>query len=200
MSGYPPPLGRFASLLLVAAMGVLLVPLPARADPARARAHFELGRRYFQVDEYRKAIEEFKAAHVEEADPAFLYNIAECHRRLGENREALTYYRRFLKLSPANAPSRANAEKRITELQSAPDMAAGSGAAPAPEPKAAPPASDAGGGAPAGGAPPVTSAPAPAAEPPPAGVVGIGASTTAPPPSETAEARPFYTRGWFFVT
>src|SRR4051812_31341344 len=89
-----------------------LIAAPASADPAKARAHFDLGKRYFEVDEYRKAIEEFKAAHVEEADPAFLYNIAECYRHMGENKEALVFYRRFLALSPPNAPARPSVEKR----------------------------------------------------------------------------------------
>ena len=61
-----------------------LLPRLAVADAAQARAHFERGRTFFEVDEYRKAIAEFKAAHIEKPDPAFLYNIAECHRRLGE--------------------------------------------------------------------------------------------------------------------
>jgi len=122
-------------LQIVLAIGVLVsAGGRAHADPARARQHFELGRRYFQVDEYRKAIDEFKSAHIEEADPAFLYNIAECHRRLGESKEALVYYKRFLNLTPPGAPTRANAERRIAELQA--------GSAPAtPSPEASAPSS-----------------------------------------------------------
>ena len=72
------------------------MPRLALADAGQARAHFERGRTFFEVDEYRKAIAEFKAAHIEKPDPAFLYNIAECYRRLGEVSEALQFYRRFL--------------------------------------------------------------------------------------------------------
>ena len=65
------------------------MPRLAIADAAQARVHFDRGRTFFDVDEYRKAIAEFKAAHIEKPDPAFLYNIAECHRRLGEVSDAL---------------------------------------------------------------------------------------------------------------
>ena len=112
-----------AALIIASAVGAVagagLFATPALADPARARAHFNLAKRYFEVDEYVKAIEEFKAAHVEEPDPAFLYNIAECYRHMGETKEALVFYRRFLLLSPPNAPTRASVEKRVAALQAA---------------------------------------------------------------------------------
>ena len=34
-------------------------------------------------------------------DPVFLYNIAQCHRLLGENAEAVRFYRRYLEAAPA---------------------------------------------------------------------------------------------------
>src|SRR4029079_6987078 len=57
----PVPAG--AVLLVVS----VIVGAPPRvfADATQARAHFEKGRTFFQIDEYRKAIDEFKAAHVE---------------------------------------------------------------------------------------------------------------------------------------
>jgi hypothetical protein len=74
------PVAAGAVLLIVSV--IVGAPLRAYGDAAQARVHFEKGRTFFQVDEYRKAIEEFKAAHVERPDPAFLYNIAECYRHL----------------------------------------------------------------------------------------------------------------------
>jgi tetratricopeptide (TPR) repeat protein len=88
----------------------------AADDTARARQHFETGNRLFEVGEYRKALEEFRAAHVARPDPAFLYNSAQCHRLLGERREALTLYRRFLALDP-ETPKRALVERQIRELE-----------------------------------------------------------------------------------
>src|SRR5678816_1796385 len=94
-----------------------LLPRLAVADAAQARVHFERGRTFFEVDEYRKAIAEFKAAHIEKPDPAFLYNIAECHRRLVEVPEALQFYRRFLATAPPDDKTRPIVEQRIAELK-----------------------------------------------------------------------------------
>ena len=61
-------------------------------------------------------LDEFKAAHLAKADPVFLYNIAQCHRQLGEREQAITLYRRFLAASP-NAPDRPEVERRVAELE-----------------------------------------------------------------------------------
>jgi tetratricopeptide (TPR) repeat protein len=161
-------------LLAIALAGA---PGTARADAAQARAHFEKGRSYFEVDEYEKAIEEFKAAHVEKPDPAYLLNIAECYRHLGEYKQAVAFYRRFLTLAPGSDPLRPKCAKRIAELEGKEDE---------PLHRSAPP--------PAATEPPPR---LPAAAPPPeveAPAVTIEA-TPAPPPPE----HPFYTRGWFIA-
>jgi tetratricopeptide (TPR) repeat protein len=178
----------------------------AVADPGHARAHFELAKRYFQVDEYRKAIEEFKAAHIEAPDPAFLYDIAECHRHLGESRDALVFYRRFLALSPPNTPTRAIVEKRIAELQAATRDAyatAGSSAPLAPaspspmaEPSAAarptaPEATPLDLAPPAGGA--MSPTILPAAAPPGPSTEGSIASST------SGRSTRFYKSAWFYA-
>ena len=91
----------------------------ARGDAAQARVHFERGKAFFEVDEYKKAIDEFKAAHAQRPDPAFLYNIAECYRRAGEPRDALVFYRRFLSAAPAADKTRAIVDKRVIEMEAA---------------------------------------------------------------------------------
>src|SRR3954447_19223195 len=110
---------RAALLSIVCLCLLSLCPLSrlALADAAGARVHFERGRTFFEVDEYRKAIAEFKAAHIEKPDPAFLYNIAECHRRLGEVSDALVFYGRFLATTPAGDKNRAVVEQRIVDLK-----------------------------------------------------------------------------------
>src|SRR5262245_12901999 len=166
---------------------------PAMADVSQARTLYEKGRAYFQIGEYQKALEAFKAAHVEKADPAFLYNIAECHRQLGDSASALAFYRRFLRLAPADNPLRAEAEGRIAELE----------AAKPPAPQATPAT-----GTPAT-AGPVTPIPAPA------GTVDAtplrpGGSPSAPEatlvqtrPADAggseAQARPIYRKAWFWI-
>jgi tetratricopeptide (TPR) repeat protein len=167
---------------LVWLVGLCLAPRLVLADAAQARAHFERGRTYFEVDEYRKAIAEFKAAHIEKPDPAFLYNIAECHRRLGEVAEALQFYRRFLATAPAGDKTRPVVEQRITDLQSVADV-------PKPGPGDAPAES----GATADSLP--LSAPPPAAEPDAAATL-----IEKPAPAPAVRSGAFYTRPWFLIT
>src|SRR5437764_75834 len=112
---------------LLSIVGLCLLSRLALADAASARAHFDKGRTFFEVDEYRKAIAEFKAAHIEKPDPAFLYNIAECYRRLGEVPEALQFYRRFLATAAPGDKTRPVVEQRIADLKTVAD-----------EPKASP--------------------------------------------------------------
>jgi tetratricopeptide (TPR) repeat protein len=204
-------LRRHVSALPLAAMmglaALVVATPPASADPARARAHFDLGKRYFEVDEYRKAMEEFKAAHIEEPDPAFLYNIAECHRHLGENREALVFYRRFLQLAPANAPARPSIEKRIAELQArirdeppAAPAAAGVRAPAAPPASASASSSTSTSTAPAGERPAgVRPALEPTAVPAASPALTLATEPNAAPESPPASARPFYKSGWFYA-
>jgi tetratricopeptide (TPR) repeat protein len=165
-----------ASALVASTLfAVCLTPRPARADAAQAKAHFEKGRTYYEVDQYAKAIEEFKAAHVERPDAAFLYNIAECYRRMNEPRDALVYYRRFLSLAPASDRTRPVVEKRITEMQALAD-------APKQEaPLAAPP----------------TFVSSPAAVPDASGTATLVAQPPAPAP---APEPPLYRRTWFIAT
>jgi len=204
--------GWSAAAFGIAVAALALAATPAFADAARARAHFDLAKRHFEVDEYQKAIEEFKAAHVEEPDPAFLYNIAECYRHMGETKEALVFYRRFLLLSPPNAPTRPTVEKRVAALQAvmrgaadvplapttSPGTAATPGSAPAPKLSPAPPAA-----APPGAPPPegpsssavvVAMAAQPAVATP-----GPDLSAEAGAPPRAAASRPFYRSTWFYV-
>jgi tetratricopeptide (TPR) repeat protein len=187
--------GATVALLAVAVAvtaAAALWPAAARADAAAARAHFDRGKSYFQLSEYRKALDEFKAAHVEKPDPAYLYNIAECHRNLGEPGEAVVFYKRFLKLAPPDSGMRSPAEKQVAELEAA-LAKAGPSAAPAPgaPPPAAPPAS----------APPPMVAAASPAPPPTSSTAPAPALLTAAPaePGARPEPAPFYKRGWFYV-
>jgi tetratricopeptide (TPR) repeat protein len=89
---------------------------PAAAGDEAAQAHYKKGRSLYNVSEYRAALDEFKQAYVEHEDPAFLYNIAQCHRQLGNYPEAITFYKRFLNESP-KAPNRKEIQRLIAELE-----------------------------------------------------------------------------------
>jgi tetratricopeptide (TPR) repeat protein len=189
--------------------GVVLVVLfffgvePARAgDPKldAARAHSQEGDAYYKLEKYANAIAEYEQAYLAKPDPSFLYNIAQCHRLMGNGPQAIHFYRRFLKDAP-NAPNRAVAEKHIRDLE---DSAAHGTA---PSPTVAPPVPV----APAPVSPPRESSLAPLSPPPtgappalsPPGPTSTPVSTTPTvengAPSGQTESEPIYHKWWFWT-
>jgi hypothetical protein len=106
---------------LVAALALSLAWGSVAASPVDdkvlAKQHYESGARHFDLSEWDQALVEFKEAYRLKPDPTFLYNIAQCHRRLGHVGEALTFYKTYLRRAP-DAPNREEVERRIQELES----------------------------------------------------------------------------------
>jgi tetratricopeptide (TPR) repeat protein len=144
----------FVFLIALASGSRPCLAVEAEDDPAAAKAHFSRGTRLFEVGEYREALVEFKSAHLAKPDPAFIYNIAQCHRQLGDLEQAATMYRRFLAASP-NARNRADVEKRVADIEA--DLEAAKQKL-SPEPLRAPPPQP---------VPPTPLPAAPQADPPP---------------------------------
>ena len=86
-------------------------------DAATAKAKYESGVRHYDLSEWDPALADFKEAYRNKPDPVFLYNIAQCHRKLGHTDEAITFYQTYLRRAP-DAKNREEVERRITELQS----------------------------------------------------------------------------------
>jgi hypothetical protein len=191
-------------------------------EKTEAQAQYDRGTVHFNLDEWPLAIEDFKAAYRLFPDATFLYNIAQCHRKMGNAPEALSFYKKYLRERP-DAPNRPEVEKRIDELEAALAAQAKSREAPPPgvappsfstqpaippaalpsEPPAAP-APAAAGTEPA--AAPTEPTPAPAlgnAAPPvpaPADMAPAGAdvTTSAPAPGEAASSNIFH-KWWFWT-
>jgi tetratricopeptide (TPR) repeat protein len=87
-------------------------------EKVEAKAHYDQGTVHFNLDEWPQAIEEFKDAYRLFPDATFLYNIAQCHRKMGNVAEALSFYKKYQRERP-DAPNRAEVEKRIEELEAA---------------------------------------------------------------------------------
>jgi tetratricopeptide (TPR) repeat protein len=99
--------GMVARLRIVPSCLALSLAFPYLAhadDKATARARYETATRLYDVGEYEKALAEFKAAYVAKDDPAFLFNIGQCYRKLGQETEALNFFRRYLKKAPPDDP------------------------------------------------------------------------------------------------
>src|SRR4029078_6223872 len=104
----------------------------------QARAHFQQGDTFFKLDKYAQALQEFEQAYLAKQDPSFLYNIAQCHRLMGNRVEAIRFYKRYLNDAPS-AANRPVAEKHIRDLESARDAEEVTGAHPLPTPASSPP-------------------------------------------------------------
>jgi tetratricopeptide (TPR) repeat protein len=176
------PLG--VALLTAAVVLTVLAPAAAHADPARlreARAHYEQAVADYNLDEYAPALAEFREAYRIKPDPSFLFNIAQCHRKLGQNEAALDYYRKYLRNLP-DAPNRADVERIVAELHTK-ETAPQPDATPRPMPTPAPVVTP-------------TPAPVPRLEAPtPAPEASLIATPAAPPPPSS----PIYKRWWFWT-
>jgi len=97
-------------------LSMATIPISAQADDAvTAKAKYESGVRHFDLSEFEPALADFKEAYRNKPDPAFLYNIAQCHRRLGHTDDAIAFYQSYLRRAP-DAKNREEVERRISEL------------------------------------------------------------------------------------
>lgn len=79
-----------------------------------ARAHFERAEKAFNLGLFHDALSGYHAAYEALPLPAFLFNIAQCHRNAGDSEQAVFFYQRYLSLEP-EAPNRAVVEELIAE-------------------------------------------------------------------------------------
>jgi tetratricopeptide (TPR) repeat protein len=123
---FPRTLARRLVAQLVASPRVQAVAARARPAPdggrrpaedavAAARQHTRQGTALYNLDRFELALAEYQAAYLAAPDPALLFNIAQCQRRLGHRSEALDYYRKYLRSAPG-AQNRAEVERHIREL------------------------------------------------------------------------------------
>lgn len=154
---------------------------PDESQLAEAKQHYAAATKFYDLAEYEGALREFKEAYRAVEDPAFLFNIAQCHRKLGHTQDAITFYRNYLRRAP-HAANRAEVERRIAELERAP-------AGPPPPGDTPPAAAD------ARVAPLVLDLPAPTPTTPRQTEQTL---VVAPAPAAAPET-PFYRRGWFWV-
>jgi tetratricopeptide (TPR) repeat protein len=172
-------------LALVSAAVVAVAAAPANAgtreDAIRARELFQSGQVHYDLKEYAEALKEFKDAYRVVQDPVLLFNIAQCHWMLGQNQEALGFYRNYLRRAP-EAPNRPTVEKRVQEIER--DIQSGKKATQPTAPRTVEPSLAV-----------VPAAPRVATPP----TVTIMPSGEPPTPAPGGEARPVYRRWWFWT-
>jgi tetratricopeptide (TPR) repeat protein len=95
-----------AALLVLAALALALLARPAAAQPAptsataaeldAARAHFRRAEAEYVAGRHAEALALYRAAHAAVAEPKLLFNIAQCHRALGQYQQAIDALRQYL--------------------------------------------------------------------------------------------------------
>jgi tetratricopeptide (TPR) repeat protein len=139
-------LGAIALLLSAPASRAAVPAAAAPAAPAaatgeqgeaKARADFKRGKTAYDLGRFDEALAAYTSAYEAKPLPAFLFNMAQCHKQMGNWERASFFYKRYLALSPsakdeaavkklveeADAKA-AEAEKRKAELQKQEDARA----------------------------------------------------------------------------
>jgi tetratricopeptide (TPR) repeat protein len=105
--------GRFLGVALVAAVSFASA---ARADDAdKAREHYSIGLRAYDLGKYDEAIAEFEQAYRYKDAPGLLYNIGQAYRLSNRSEEAVRYYRTYLEKKP-DAANAADVQAKIDRL------------------------------------------------------------------------------------
>jgi len=84
------------------------------APTDRAKALFAEGNQHFNLNEYAQALDLYKRAYRIKPLPAFLFNMAQCHRKLGHFQDAVNSYQAYLTGVP-DAPNKDMVDSLITE-------------------------------------------------------------------------------------
>jgi tetratricopeptide (TPR) repeat protein len=124
------------TLVIVVVAIVLGGSHAARADDDAARRHFDAGVKAYNLQRFDVALKEFQSAYEAREDAAFLFNIAQAQRQLGQPESAARSYRAYLSQRP-EATNREEVETRIAEMDQAVKQKQAS-PAPATAPPAAP--------------------------------------------------------------
>jgi tetratricopeptide (TPR) repeat protein len=103
-------------LLVVSLVGAAHADVMDDPDTDLAKRLFKEGGALYEAGQYDKALDLFQRAKVAKPLPAFDYNIALCHDRLGHWSEALAAYERFAATSK-NADDVSAAQARIPVLK-----------------------------------------------------------------------------------
>jgi len=103
---------------VVALSGLLCFSTVAKsAEPELdARALYDQATSAFDLGDFPRAIQLYKAAYGKKPDPALLYNIAQSYRLANDLAQSAFFYKSYLRKAP-NAPNRREVEERIRKLE-----------------------------------------------------------------------------------
>ena len=116
------PSYRSALLLLLAVLGTSGLARLCAADEDQNvsifNQRYRSGTDAYEKQDYELAIKQFQLAYSIKLEPLLLYNIAQCHRKLNHDGEAITYYQSFLNTpETTDRELRAKAGRYLTDLR-----------------------------------------------------------------------------------
>ena len=89
----------------------------AKPDDAVARDYLQQGNRFYHLHELDRAIDAYKAGSLRDDKAVFLYNLAQCHRQLGNFAESIWHYERFLARARPTGQLRATIERFVRDMK-----------------------------------------------------------------------------------
>jgi tetratricopeptide (TPR) repeat protein len=110
---------RVLVVVLTLGLALFAVPRSASAEDAGTKAakrYFAKGEKLFALGRFDEALEQYEKAFESKPLPGFLFNIAQCHRNLGNIDQAIFSYRKYLREAP-DAENREAVERQIEELE-----------------------------------------------------------------------------------
>lgn len=99
-------------------LGPAVTKFLAEAPIERAKELFAKGNQHYNLGELAEALVIYKRAYQITPLPAFLFNIGQCHRKLGQHQDAITMYQAYLVGVP-DAENKALVEDLIAESRAA---------------------------------------------------------------------------------
>ena len=97
-------------------MALALPALAEDAGEAKAKAHFKDAQAAYNLGQFDKALEGYSAAYAAKPLPPFLFNIAQCHRQLGNWERAAFFYKRFVSMGAPGADQE-KVDQLITQME-----------------------------------------------------------------------------------
>jgi len=102
---------------------------------AESKRYYELGRASFDLARWEQSLEAFELSYDVQPHPILLFNIGQCHRKLGRHAEAIERFERYLQELP-DASNRSDVEELLSEERKLLSMTPEPGPEPEPEPAA----------------------------------------------------------------
>lgn len=101
---------------MIVQVALLLAIAGAPNDRDQAKAEFDGAQRHYQVGRFEEALAGYTRSYELVPLPALLFNIAQCHRNLGQRDRAIYFMEQYLERQP-DAKNREAVERLIDELR-----------------------------------------------------------------------------------